>query len=71
MDTQVTKKTYQEMSKSIILVKQIKRELTQSGKTTIVCPKCGKSPEIMTTSNGERTIIKCDCKYIYDVEINF
>ena len=57
-------------SQSIMLVKQVRREMNQLGKTTVICPKCGKTPEVITTSKGERTIIKCDCKYIYDMEIN-
>jgi hypothetical protein len=47
------------------------RELYQYQKTSVKCPKCGGIPRLLTTSNGERTIVKCSCRYIYNMEINF
>ena len=48
-----------------------KRELCETGLTTVKCPKCGGSPELTRTPKGERTIVACRCGYIHDEDINF
>lgn len=71
MDTLMEKKEYRKrLPNSSLLVKQAKEELEKYGEIKVICPKCGKIPKITTTSRSERTIIKCDCKYICDMEIN-
>ena len=54
-----------------MLAKKAKKEIRQMGFTNVKCPKCGGSPEITTTSKGERTIVSCDCGFVHNVEINF
>ena len=72
MDTVIMNEKSQRTSSSpSMLAKRAKKEIRQAGFTNIKCPKCGGSPEIMTTSRGERTIVSCDCGYVHDVEINF
>ena len=53
-----------------MLAKRAKKEIRTCGKTAIICPKCGTAPEISTTERYERTIVSCQCGYLYDVEIN-
>jgi len=55
----------------IALAKKAMRELDREQTTSVRCPKCGEAPEITITPNGERTIISCPCRYIYEMEINF
>lgn len=72
MDIQQTKKELLELLlQSIMLAKQARREQREKGCVTVVCPKCGMSLEIMTTSRGERTIVSCKCGYVYEGVINF
>ena len=72
MVTQMEKKRSHEISpQSIMLAKQAMKEMNQQQMITVKCPRCGKSPEITMTSKGERTIISCPCKYVYNLEINF
>lgn len=42
----------------------------QNGKDVTVCPKCKQTATVSFTEHGERTIISCECKYIFMVEIN-
>ena len=53
------------------LAKLARREIRLTGKTTVVCPKCGTCPTITMTPRGERTTVSCKCGLIYDGEINF
>lgn len=68
----MTEETLQPLSKeSYILARQARREIRLTGKTAVVCPKCGTSPVITMTPRGERTTVSCKCGLIYDGEINF
>lgn len=72
MDAKITGKEIQPLSKeSYMLARQARREIRLTGKTTVVCPKCGTSPVITMTPRGERTTVSCKCGLIYDGEINF
>ncbi len=72
MDIRQTRKELLAISpQSIMLAKQARREQRENGCVTVVCPKCGKHPEIVTTLGGERTIVSCECGFVYDGEINF
>jgi transcription elongation factor Elf1 len=72
MDIQMTKETLRPLSReSYMLARKARREIRLTGKTTVVCPKCGTSPTITTTPKGERTTVSCKCGLIYDGEINF
>ena len=72
MDIQMTKETLHPLSReSYMLARKARREIRLTGKTTVVCPKCGTSPTITTTPKGERTTVSCKCGLIYDGEINF
>lgn len=53
-----------------ILVRKFKLEMLENGSSTVICPECGKRPQIMSTPQGERTTIACECGYIYDSEFN-
>lgn len=71
MDTQNQKNVSQEISeKSVLLAKKARSEITRTGKTTIICPKCNTYPQVMTNLSGDRTKVACKCKYIYTEEIN-
>lgn len=54
-----------------MLAWKAKKELFETGRTTIKCPKCGEAPELTRTPKGERTIVACRCGYIHDEDINF
>ena len=56
---------------STMLAKQARMEKMENGYVTVVCPKCHEHPKITTTSRGERSIVRCNCGYIIDAEINF
>lgn len=72
MDTYITRQEIQPLSReSCMLARKARREIRLTGKTTVVCPKCGTSPTITTTPRGERTTVSCKCGLIYDGEINF
>ncbi len=72
MDIQMTKETLRPLSReSYMLARKARREIRLTGKTTVVCPKCGTSPTITMTPKGERTTVSCKCGLIYDGEINF
>lgn len=72
MDAKISGKEIRPLSKeSCALARQARREIRLTGKTTVVCPKCGTSPTITTTPRGERTTVSCKCGLIYDGEINF
>ena len=72
MVTQMEKKTFPTIShQSIMLAKQARLEQQKNGYVSVICPKCQEHPEITMTSNGERTIIRCKCGYVKNVEINF
>ena len=72
MNIQMTKETLRPLSReSYMLARKARREIRLTGKTTVVCPKCGTSPTITTTPKGERTTVSCKCGLIYDGEINF
>lgn len=72
MNIQMTKETLRPLSReSCMLARKARREIRLTGKTTVVCPKCGTSPTITTTPKGERTTVSCKCGLIYDGEINF
>lgn len=72
MNIQMTKETLRPLSReSYMLARKARREIRLTGKTTVVCPKCGTSPTITTTPKGERTTVSCQCGLIYDGEINF
>lgn len=72
MDAKIMEKEIQPLSKeSYMLARQARREIRLTGKTTVVCPKCGSSPVITMTPRGERTTVSCKCGLIYDGEINF
>ena len=58
-------------SQSTMLAKQAKREFKRDGKVTVVCPKCQKHPSVTTTPKGERTMVRCECGYVFTGEINF
>ena len=71
MDIQTLKRTYpSELRLSVMLAKQARLEKAKNGRITTVCPKCQGKPEITTTAKGERTIVSCDCGFIYSEEIN-
>lgn len=53
-----------------MLARKAKRDLLKTSYTEIQCPKCRKKPEIMVTLKGERTIVSCECGYLYDCEFN-
>lgn len=72
MDTKMKRKISPMISEeSIMLAEKARRELRMMGTTTVICPRCGTSPQISNTPRGERTIISCKCRYIFDGEINF
>lgn len=72
MATQTMRKISPSLSpQSRILVKQARSEIERRGKTDVRCPKCGSEPLLTTTEHGERTMLCCDCGYIFDEEINF
>lgn len=72
MVIQTEKKTFPTISRqSIMLAKKARLEQQKNGYVSVICPKCQKHPEITTTSRGERTIIRCQCGYIKNIEINF
>ena len=72
MDTAATnEKSQEQLNSPNMLAKQAKKEIRQLGITSVTCPKCKTSPEIIITERGERTIVTCKCGYIHDVDINF
>lgn len=71
MDTKTAKMIRPISEESCMLARQARREIRLTGKTTVVCPKCGTSPVITMTPRGERTTVSCKCWLIYDGEINF
>lgn len=72
MDIQTLKRTSPSaLRQSVMLAKQARLEKVKHGQITTVCPKCRKNPNITTTAKGERTIVSCDCGFIYSEEINF
>ena len=71
MDTKTEKMIRPLSEESCKLAKQARREIRLTGKTTVVCQKCGTSPVITMTPRGERTTVSCKCGLIYDGEINF
>lgn len=71
MDTKTEKMIRPLSEESCKLAKQARREIRLTGKTTVVCLKCGTSPVITMTPRGERTTVSCKCGLIYDGEINF
>lgn len=71
MGTQLRNASHATSPESIMLGKQARKELTQSGQTTVICPECKKSPKLTTTARGERTSVFCECGYIFYAEINF
>lgn len=71
MDTKKEKMICPLSPESCKLARQARREIRLTGKTTVVCPKCGTSPIITMTPRGERTTVSCKCGLIYDGEINF
>lgn len=71
MDTQVTENIFPDiLEESRILVKKALLEIRTMGNTTVLCPLCKEVPELESTVGGERTVISCRCKYLYDVEMN-
>lgn len=71
MDVQSLKRTSpSELRLSITLAKQARLEKAKHGQITTMCPKCKRKPSITTTAKGERTIVSCDCGFIYSEEIN-
>lgn len=36
---------------------------------SVICPKCGEKPQVTTLGNDERTIVRCGCGYISEMEI--
>lgn len=46
------------------------REYMGNGSVSTVCPKCREHPEIKTTPGGERTVVRCRCGYVKNMEIN-
>lgn len=72
MGTQMEKKAFPTISQeSIMLAKQARLEKMKIGCVKVTCPKCQEHPEISSTSKGERTIIRCKCGYVKNIEINF
>lgn len=70
MDTQMKKKTYQRDSiKSPLLANQAIEEMKKKGYVTMICPKCKTIPEVIM--KGNKTIVKCECGYVSDMEIEF
>lgn len=55
MDTKKEKMIRPLSEESCMLARQARREIRLTGKTTVVCPKCGTSPIITMTPRGERT----------------
>ena len=52
------------------LARKAKREIRSTGTTTVICPRCGTKPAVTETERGERTIVSCECGWIFDGEIN-
>lgn len=64
-DPQTTKNASPQQSPlSASLAKKALREQRQNGTVTVKCPKCGQMLKIITDEN--RTIVRCNCKYIFD-----
>lgn len=71
MDIQTLKRTSpSELRLSVTLAGQARLEKARHGQITTVCPNCKRKPSITTTAKGERTIVSCDCGFIYSEEIN-
>ena len=71
MDTQVMKGTLSGISQeSLLLAKRTLKEY-QEGNIVTRCPRCQQKATVSFTERGERTIISCECKHIFMVEINF
>lgn len=71
MGIQQTKKISQDkLVVSPMLTNKAMKEIYETGRTTVICPKCNTIPTLMTTSKDERTIISCECRYILNIEIN-
>jgi len=71
MDTTTKKENSQDSLNSPNMLARIaKKELIQMNRTSVICPRCGESPTITKTANGERTIVSCECGYVHDVVIN-
>ena len=64
MAAEMKKETLPEISpQSVMLARQAFVELRNSNVTSVICPKCGKSPELYVTPGGEREILRCPCGY--------
>lgn len=71
MDIQKQNETlHQSLPQSYLLAEKAKKEKRLTGEVKVVCPKCQEKPVITTTLNGERTTIKCRCRYIFSEDIN-
>ena len=57
-------------SESYLLARQARREHNAGKIISVICPKCGMHPEMLTTEKGERSTVRCKCGYICDTEIN-
>lgn len=71
MDIQKVRKISAQKSESALLAKQARLEKVRSGQITTTCPMCKQVLMMTTTSNGERTTIKCGCGYVRSTDINF
>ncbi len=57
-------------SQSSLLAMQAKREMLESGRVTVKCPKCHHSPNVDIWGRcQERITIRCECGYVKYMEL--